>query len=267
MKHELRLKAGERWDVSATGQYIGYVSGAGEIEIEIDGEPHYLDVNEVYQSNDQFRKFTVRNATDATGDFVIKTGLGKLYMAGDGQLTEVLGIRETVKTQTLNPEDIYNPIVEKLGALMGSVFNIREITETLKTQITNVIDIRQITETLKTQITNVVDIRQITETLKTQITGVVDIRKITETLSTEEKPASTLVASQKTFTAGESFTIPANENRRDITIMASEENTGVVTVSGIPLNSGEYITFNKFIGAVLCNAVAADNILITEVIK
>jgi len=250
MKHELRLKAGERWDVTATGQYIGYDSGAGEIEILIDGEPHHLNVNESYQSNDIFKTFTVRNATDLTGDFVLKTGLGKLYMAGDGQLTEVLGIRETVKTQVLNPEDIHTPIVEKLGALMSSVFNIRQITETLKTQITNV-----------------VNIREITETLKAQITGVVDVRPITETLSTEELPASSLVTSQKAFAAGESFNIPANENRRDITILAAEENTGVVTVGGIPLNSGEYITFNNFTGVVSCVAVAADNILITEVIK
>ena len=84
MKYEKRLNAGERWDVAAVGQYLGYVSGAGEIDLSIDGELHYLGVNEVYESFNGFKNVTVRNTSNLAGDFVIKAGMGKLYMAGDG---------------------------------------------------------------------------------------------------------------------------------------------------------------------------------------
>lgn len=250
MKHEKRLAPGERWDVAATGRYIGYASGAGEIEVSVNGEPHLLDVRESLKAEEQYTGFSVRNMSDKTGDFVLKTGTGSLYMAGDGQLIRVTGIDETVNTEVLNTDEISAPIVSKIGALMASVLNIRQITETLKTQIVGTVDIRAITETL--------NIRTITETLKTQIVG---------TVTTTETAATSLATSQKTFTAGETYTIPTNANRRDITIMAAKTNTDLVTVGGVELAAGEQIEFKNYVGAVQCSSVSADKISITEVIK
>lgn len=266
MKWEFRLQAGERWDVSATGQYIGYVSGAGEVEILVDGEPHYLGVNEVYQANEVFDKFTVRNASDVAGDIVIKTGMGRLIMSGDGQLTEVLGIRETVKTEVLNAGDISTPIVSKLASFIGSVINIREITETIKTQIIGTVTATITGEVNTRKITEKLDIRAITETLKTHVENTVTAQ-IAGVVSTLEKPASRITSSQKTFNAGESYEILANTNRRDVTIFAAETNTDLVTVAGIPLAAGQYVELKNYVGSIGTTATAADSIIINEVIK
>lgn len=231
MKYEKRLDAGERWDVSAVGQYLGYVSGAGEIELSIDGELHYLGVNEVYESFDGFKNVTIRNMSDLAGDFVIKVGMGKLHMAGDGQLVEIMGIRKTVKTDVLNTVDI------------------RAITETLTTKVINEV---------QAKIINTVNIREITETL---------MANVTNTVETLEKPATSLLTSKKTFTAGELFTIPTNENRRDLMIFAAEENTGVVNIAGVPLLAGKFIELKNYVGSISANAAATDTIQIVEVIK
>ncbi len=284
MKYEKRLDAGERWDVSAVGQYIGYVSGAGEVEVSIDGELHYLGVNEVHETFSGFKSFSVRNTSSLAGDFVIKAGMGKLYMAGDGQVIDVLGIRETVKTEVLNAgdmstpivaeidalsgktlktnvqnsSDISTPIVAKIADLIGSVINIRAITETLETHVLNTVDIREITETL--------NIRQITETIETNVLNTVTAQ-ISGVVSTLEKPAQSIATSNKVFTAGESYEIPANTSRRDITIFAAETNTDLVTVAGIPLAAGQYVELKNYVGSIGITAVNADTITTVEVIK
>ncbi len=314
MKHEQTLTPLSRFDIQATGQYIGYVSGPGELELNIDGEHHYLNVNEVLEVRETFSSFSIRNMTDKTGEVTIKTGMGKLYMSGDGQTVDVLRVRETVKTDVQNASEINGPIVSALG----SVLNIRQITETIKTNIQNssaihgpivaalgsVLNIRQITETIKTNVQNssaihgpivaalgsVLNIRQITETIKTNIQNssaihgpivaalgsVLNIRQITETIktnvqntvSTQEAAATSLLTSEQNFNAGESFTIAANANRRDITILASEDNVNVVTVAGVPLRAGQYVTFNNYIGSIETQAIELnDKINITEVIK
>ena len=231
MKHEKRLESGERWDVAAVGQYLGYVSGAGEIELLVDGELHYLGVNEVYESFNGFKNVTIRNMSDLAGDFVIKVGMGKLHMSGDGQLVEIMGIRKTVKTDVLNTVDI------------------RAITETLTTKVINEV---------QAKIINTVNIREITETL---------MANVTNTVETLEKPATSLLTSKKTFTAGESFTIPANENRRDLIIFAAEENTDLVNVAGVPLLAGKFVELKNYVGSISATAAATDTIQIVEVIK
>lgn len=289
MKHEKRLEAGERWDIPAFGQYLGYVSGAGEIEVSIDGELHYLGVNEVYESFDGFKSVCVRNVSDVAGNFVIKSGMGKLYMAGDGQVIDVLGIRSTVSTEVLNADDVSAPIVSKIAELMSSVINIRAITETLQTHVLNTVDIRQITETLTANVVNTVT-AQIANTVNTNITNAIEITgpleavianghgSLWQQLSTIQgqidgissqidAPAISISTSQKAFTAGESFTVPANTNRRDITIFAAETNTDVVTVAGIPLAAGQYVELKNYVGSIGATAAAADSITIVEVIK
>lgn len=268
MKYEKRLDAGERWDIPAFGQYLGYVSGAGEIELSIDGELHYLGVNEVYESFNGFKNVTVRNTSNLAGDFVIKAGMGKLYMAGDGQVIDVLGIRSTVSTEVLNADDVSAPIVEELNALSSktlktNVQNTSDISTPIVSKITDliasVINIRAITETLNIRaITETLNIRAITETLKAQIIGLVE---------TQEKSASGIATSNKTYSAGESFTVPANTNRRDITIFAAETNTDLVTVAGIALAAGQYVELKNYVGSIGTTAAAADSIIINEVIK
>lgn len=239
MKHEKRLATGERWDIAAVGQYLGYVSGAGEIELLIDGELHYLGVNEVYESFGGFKNVTIRNMSDLAGDFVIKVGMGKLHMSGDGQLVEIMGIRQTVKTDVLNTVDI------------------RAITETLTTKVVNEV---------QANIVNTVKIREITETLTANVVNVVKA-EITGLVSTQEKSATSIATTQKTFAADEVFTIPANAGRRDITIFAAQENTGAVTVAGVPLLAGKFVELKNYAGSINATATATDTITIVEVIK
>lgn len=171
---------------------------------------------------------------------------------------DIRTITETLKTNMQNSSDISTPIVSKIADLIGSVINIRAITETLKTQVLNTVDIRTITETL--------NIRQITETIETNVLNTVTAQ-ITGIVSTLEKPASSIATSNKTYTAGESFTVPANTNRRDITIFAAETNADVVTVAGIPLAAGQYVELKNYVGSIGTTAAAADLITIVEVIK
>lgn len=277
MKSEFYLSPKGRQDVSVTGQYIGYVSGAGEIEVNVNGEHHYLNVNEVLQVNGGFNSFTVTNMADFAGEFVIKAGMGRLIMAGDGQLTDVLRIRETVKSNVLNHDDISAPIVTALAqALTANVGNATDISNPIVTALAQTLTanvgnataisnpiVAALAKTLTANIANAGDISNpVVAALAQKLTA-----KISGLVSTQEKAATSLAASEKTFTAGESFTIPANTNRRDITVMASETNTDVVTVAGIPLRAGQYVGLENYTGAVTAQAAAADQIFITEVIK
>ena len=299
MKYEKRLEAGERWDVPAFGQYLGYVSGAGEIELSIDGELHYLGVNEVYESFNGFKSVSIRNTSNLAGDFVIKAGMGKLYMAGDGQVIDVLGIRSTVSTEVLNADDVSAPIVAALAQqLTASIANTGDISnpivnalaQQLTASIANAGDISNpivnaLAQQLTASIANAGDISApivtaLAQTLTANIANTGDISapivtalaqqltaQITGIVSTLEKPAASIATSNKTFTAGESFTIPANTNRRDITIFAAETNTDTVTVAGIPLSSGQYVELKNYVGSIGTTAAAADSITIVEVIK
>ena len=269
MKYEKRLEAGERWDVPAFGQYLGYVSGAGEIELSIDGELHYLGVNEVYESFNGFKNVTVRNTSNLAGDFVIKAGMGKLYMAGDGQVIDVLGIRSTVSTEVLNADDVSAPIVAALAqTLMTNIANTGDISAPIVTALAQTLtaDVNN-----PTAISNPI-VTALAQTLTANVSNPTAISNpivtaLAQTLETLEKPATSLASSSKTFTAGESFTIPANINRRDVTIFAAETNTDTVTVAGIPLAAGQYVELKNYVGSIGTTATAADTITIVEVIK
>ena len=303
MIHEKRLDAGKRFDIVSTGQYIAYVAGSGDVEITVNGESHYLSVTEVYQSYDGFENFTIRNISEITGDFVIKSGMGRIFTKGDGQVVDVIGIKETVKTEVLNADDVSAPIVEEIDALSGKTLKtnvqnpldisnpiVTALTQTLSASVSNPTAISNpvvaaLAQTLSASVSNPTAISNpivaaLAQTLSSEISNPTAISNpivaalaqaltvnIQNTVNTLEKPAQSIVTSNKTFTAGESFTIPANTNRRDITIFAAETNTDLVTVAGVPLAAGQYVELKNYVGSIGSTAAAADSITIVEVIK
>jgi hypothetical protein len=225
---------------------------------EVSAEFEILIVDGIYQSHTSGStvRAMIDNPTVISGPIV--KALAQQLTANIANTVDIREITETLKTEMQNPSDISSPIVAKIADLIGSVINIRAITETLKTHVLNTVDIRTITETL--------NIRQITETIETNVLNTVTAQ-ITGIVNTLEKPATNIVTSNKTYTAGESFTIPANTNRRDITIFAAETNTDTVTVAGIPLASGQYVELKNYVGSIGTTAAAASKITILEVIK
>ncbi len=116
MRHSQILQGGERWNVSAQGEYIHYEKGAGEIEIEVNGEMHLLAIRDTYIVNEGYIDFKVLNLDESAGEFVFRTGKGDLKVAASGQITEVSGIASTVNVDVLNSIEISKlPSVEVLS--------------------------------------------------------------------------------------------------------------------------------------------------------
>ncbi|MBJ7556561.1 hypothetical protein [Marinomonas spartinae] len=252
--------------IPARGETVVYLSGSEPLLITADGRRAEIPP-ESQNTFSPFQQVTLQNMGTIRAEFevLVVDGIYQSHTNGSN-----------VRASIDNPLSITNPIVNALTSFVGSVLNIRKITETL--------NIRTITETLKATIENTVTARITGEVNTRKITETLNIREITETIeanvtntvtaniaglvSTQEKAATSIKTSEKTFSAGESFTIPINTNRRDITITASEKNTDVVTVAGVPLRAGQNIKLENYTGAVTAQAVAAnDQIAITEVIK
>ena len=106
MRHSQILQSGERWNVSALGEYIHYEKGAGEIEIEVNGEMHLLAIRDTYIVKEGYTDFKVLNLDASAGEFVFRTGKGNLKVAASGQLTEVTGIASTVDVEVLNSIEV-----------------------------------------------------------------------------------------------------------------------------------------------------------------
>ena len=231
------LQPMEEQTVAARGETVVYLNGSEPLLITASGKRAEIPSTSQVRF-DVFNEVKFQNKGLIAAEFEIFIVEGEFRSLAEGS---------KVITDIANTSDINTPIVMALR-------------ETL--------DIRTITETLKAQITNEVNIRKISETLKTQITNEVNIRKINEILSIEEEPASSLVTSKKTFSAGESFTISANESRRDLSVFTDEVNVGLVIVAGRPLEAGKVMEFKNYIGTVSTQAdTANDKIYITEVIK
>ncbi|MFD1385148.1 hypothetical protein ACFQ45_17495 [Rhodanobacter aciditrophus] len=275
----------EEVTLSGRGETVVYISGSEPLLLMASNKRAEIPSGSQI-TFPAFDQFTVQNKGESPVTAELLVVEGEFRSLAEGSTVRIQGIIDPVEVNEVQR------IVEAVTANIANTVDIRQITETLKTEITNqitasiagTVDIRTITETLKADvmntvtanIANTVDIRTITETLKANvmntvtanIANTVDIRQITETLKTIETPATSLATFQKTFTAGETYIIPANTNRRDVTIMASEDNTDTVTVAGIPLRAGQYVELTKYTGAVTAQAVSADDqIFITEVIK
>lgn len=264
--------------ISGRGETVVYLSGSEPLLISASGKRAEIPSGSQI-TFPTFDSVTIQNKGDSPVNADLLIVEGEFQSLAEGSTVRIQGINdpveineiqriveavdiraitETLKTEMQNPSDISTPIVAKIADLIGSVINIRAITETLQTHVLNTVDIRAITETL--------NIRQITETIETNVLNTVTAQ-ITGIVSTLEKPAQSIATSNKTFTAGESHTIPANTNRRDITIFAAETNTDVVTVAGIPLAAGQYVELKNYVGSIGTTAAAADTITIVEVIK
>jgi len=102
VRHTQILQAGGRWNVTAIGEYIHYEKGAGEIEIEVDGELHQLSVRDTFINPKGYKDFKVLNLDNSAGEFSFLTGRGQLKVAASGQLTEVSGIASTVDVNLMN---------------------------------------------------------------------------------------------------------------------------------------------------------------------
>ncbi|WP_392385388.1 hypothetical protein [Marinomonas primoryensis] len=113
MRHTQVLQAGGRWNVTAIGEYIHYEKGAGEIELEVDGEMHQLAVRDTFIMPEGYQGFNVLNLDNSAGEFSFLTGRGQLKVAASGQITEVSGIASTVDVNLMNAVTVSSlPAVE-----------------------------------------------------------------------------------------------------------------------------------------------------------
>tara|TARA_R110001606_G_scaffold397653_2_gene574799 strand:- start:2496 stop:3200 length:705 start_codon:yes stop_codon:yes gene_type:complete len=113
VRHTQVLQAGGRWNVTAIGEYIHYEKGAGEIELEVDGEMHQLAVRDTFIMPEGYQGFKVLNLDNSAGEFSFLTGRGQLKVAASGQLTEVSGIASTVDVNLMNAVTVSSlPAVE-----------------------------------------------------------------------------------------------------------------------------------------------------------
>jgi hypothetical protein len=113
VRHTQVLQAGGRWNVTAIGEYIHYEKGAGEIELEVDGEMHQLAVRDTFIMPEGYQGFNVLNLDNSAGEFSFLTGRGQLKVAASGQLTEVSGIESTVDVNLMNAVTVSSlPAVE-----------------------------------------------------------------------------------------------------------------------------------------------------------
>lgn len=250
----------EEVTIAARGETVVYLSGSEPLLFMASNKRAEIPSGSqiTFPSFDQF---TVQNKGESPVTAELLIVEGEFRSLAEGSTVRIQGINDPVEVNEVQR------IVEAVTANITNTVDIRQITETLKTEITNqitasiagTVDIRAITETLSANVMN---------TVTANIANTVDIRQITETLKTIETPATSLATSQKTFSAGESYTIPANTNRRDITVLAAETNTGAITVGGIPLLMGEYVTYNNFIGEISCVSVEdGEKVIINEVLK
>jgi hypothetical protein len=123
VRHTQILQAGGRWNVTAIGEYIHYEKGAGEIEIEVDGELHQLSVRDTFINPKGYKDFKVLNLDNSAGEFSFLTGRGQLKVAASGQLTEVSGIASTVDVNLMNSvavSSLPSVVVSELPAVQVS---------------------------------------------------------------------------------------------------------------------------------------------------
>ncbi len=300
---KVTLQPMEEMTISGRGETIVYMSGSEQLLLMASGKRAEIPSGSQI-TFPAFEQFTVQNKGHSVVNAELLVVEGEFRSLAEGSTVRIQGINDPVEVNEVqriveaitanvnNPAAISNPIVTALAQTLTADVNnptaisnpiVTALAQTLTADVNNPAAISNpivtaLSQTLTADVNNPAAISDpivsaVGKTLKASITNVATLTNpiidaLSQTLETLEKPATSLASSSKTFTAGESFTIPANTNRRDITIMASEDNTDTVTVAGIPLRAGQYVELTKYTGAVTAQGIAAnDQIFITEVIK
>ena len=256
----------EEVTISGRGETVVYLSGSESLLFAAAGKRAEIPSGSQI-TFPTFDQFTVQNKGESPVNAELLIVEGEFRSLAEGSTVRIQGINDPVEINEVQR------IVEAVTANIANTVDIRQITETLTANVVNTVT-AQIANTVNTNITNAFEITgpleavianghgslwQQLSTIQGQIDGI---------SSQIDAPAASIATSNKAFTAGESFTVPANTNRRDITIFAAETNTDVVTVAGIPLAAGQWIELNNYVGSVEANAVdAGDKITMIEVIK
>lgn len=226
MRHTQVLQAGGRWNVTAIGEYIHYEKGAGEIELEVDGEMHLLAVRDTFIMPEGYQGFNVLNLDNSAGEFSFLTGRGQLKVAASGQLTEVSGIASTVDVNLLN-----HVKVSSLPAVEVSQIPAVEVSEIPPVEVSNIVDIRQITETLKNR----------------------------------PESGALFSVTEMTISAGLSVSINQQPLRKEISIIAGDANTGEININGLGVEAGDSFTLECFSGGLTISGAEGDSFKVCEV--
>lgn len=246
----ITLKPMQDYEVSARGETVVYMSGSEPLLVMA------KDKRAEIPSTSQVRfpvfdKVTLKNMGEIEAEFEVFIVEGEFRSLAEGskivtdiantseistpivlKLDDVMKATKTVKIET--PSRVYSPIVTKITELMSSI-------QTVKIETPS----------------------RIYSPIVTKITEL-----ISSVIQTQEQSATSMIESTHTFGSGLSHTIEANTLRRDISVFADTENTSSVIVGGMPLQAGQFIKLNHYVGTVGVLASELTNkIYITEVIK
>lgn len=244
MRHTQVLQAGGRWNVTAIGEYIHYEKGAGEIELEVDGEMHQLAVRDTFIMPEGYQGFNVLNLDNSAGEFSFLTGRGQLKVAASGQLTEVSGIASTVDVNLLNPVSVSSLPAVSIATLPNVV--VSELPSVVVSALPAI------------EISNTVDIRPITETL--------DIRPITETLKNRPDSGATFAANEFVIGVGLSVSLSAQPLRKELLILAGDSNANDIVINGLAIEAGDSFTLDNFGGSLTITGAEGDSFKVCEVL-
>jgi hypothetical protein len=234
VRHTQVLQAGGRWNVTAIGEYIHYEKGAGEIELEVDGEMHQLAVRDTFIMPEGYQGFKVLNLDNSAGEFSFLTGRGQLKVAASGQITEVSGIASTVDVNLMNSVQVSSmPAVKvaEMPAVNVATMPVVEVSTMPAVEVSNTVDIRPITETLKNR----------------------------------PDSGATFSANEFVIGAGLSVSLSAKPLRKELLILAGDSNANEIVINGLAIQAGDSFTLDNFGGGLTITGSEGGSFKLCEV--
>jgi hypothetical protein len=243
VRHTQVLQAGGRWNVTAIGEYIHYEKGAGEIELEVDGELHQLSVRDTFINTKGYQDFKVLNLDNSAGEFSFLTGRGLLKVAASGQLTEVSGISSTVDVNLLNSVQVSS---------MPAV----KVAEMPAVQVTQLPAVNVAT----------MPVVEVSTMPAVEVSNTVDIRSITETLKNRPDSGATFSANGFVIGAGLSVSLSAEPLRKELLILAGDSNSNDIVINGLAIEAGDSFILDNFGGSLTITGAEGDSFKVCEVL-
>tara|TARA_R110001632_G_scaffold50409_4_gene126048 strand:- start:71792 stop:72556 length:765 start_codon:yes stop_codon:yes gene_type:complete len=251
VRHTQVLQAGGRWNVTAIGEYIHYEKGAGEIELEVDGEMHQLAVRDTFIMPEGYQGFKVLNLDNSAGEFSFLTGRGQLKVAASGQLTEVSGISSTVDVNLLNSVQVSSMPAVKV-AEMPAV----QVTQLPAVQVSLLPAVNVAT----------MPAVEVSTMPAVEVSNTVDIRPITETLKNRPDTGATFSANEFVIGAGLSVSLSAEPLRKELLILAGDSNANDIVINGLAIEAGDSFTLDNFGGSLTITGAEGDSFKVCEVL-